>query len=151
MNRLKLVQRTRTLTRDFSNSIFRETDIIDFINEGISRFIQVLPELKNTPKLLVNEQEPKPIPEQYQHILAVYSASRCFSQDERHYQATTLMNEFEVKLEEFKQAVLNGDVVLVDEDGNPIENENNTVEYVDLSAYWKKTKTNDDFDRLGDL
>ena len=151
MNRLKLVQRTRALTRDFSNSIFRETDIIDFINEGINRFIQVLPELKNTPNLLVNEQEPKPIPEQYQHILAVYSASRCFSQDERHYQATTLMNEFEVKLEEFKQAVLNGDIVLVDGDGNPIVNENSTVEYVDLSAYWNKTKTSDDFDRLGDL
>jgi hypothetical protein len=61
------------------------------------------------------------------------------------------MNEFEVKLEEFKQAVLNGDIVLVDGDGNPIVNENSTVEYVDLSAYWNKTKTSDDFDRLGDL
>lgn len=150
MNRLKLIQRTRAMTRDFSNSIFREQDIADFINEGVNRFIQVVPQLKGIPTLVVSEQEPHPIPEQYQHILAVYSASRCFSQDERHYQATTLMNEFEVKLDELKQAILNGDIILTDENGIPIPDTSAEPEYVNLSAYWKKNPTESDFDRMGD-
>jgi len=153
MRRLELVLRVRTLTRDFSNSIFREQDIIDFINEGINRFKQVLPILKSTPKLLVSDQQPKPIPEEYQHLLAVYSASRCFSQDERHYQATTLMNEFEVKLDELKQAIQNGDIVIVDDNGVPIEDTSSVMDYVDLSAYWRTSSSYDEgeFDVVGDV
>lgn len=136
MRRLEIIQRVRALTRDFSNSIFREQDIIDFINEGINRFKQVIPELKSTPKLLEKDQEPFPIPEHYQHLLAVYSASRCFGQDERHYQATTLMNEFEAKLDELKQAIGNGDIQIIDPDtGESIVTENEN-DYVDLTPYW---------------
>ena len=36
MNRLDLIRRVRSLTRDFSNAIFRESDIVDYINEGIA-------------------------------------------------------------------------------------------------------------------
>lgn len=137
MKRLELIQRVRALTRDFSSSIFREQDIIDFINEGINRFKQVIPELKSIPKLLQKDQEPFPIPEHYHHLLAVYSASRCFGQDERHYQATTLMNEFEVKLDELKQAIENGDVVLKDPiTGEDIAVEYNNIDYIDLEPYW---------------
>lgn len=137
MKRSELIQRVRSLTRDFSNSIFREQDIVDFMNEGINRFKQIIPELKGTPKLLAREQEPYPIPEEYHHLLSVYSAARCFGQDERHYQATTLMNEFEVKLDELKQAVESGDVTLIDpETGEEIELGMNDVDYVNLDAYW---------------
>lgn len=85
--------------------------------------------------LLVKTQEPELIPEEYQHLLAVYSASRCFGQDERHYQASNLMNEFEIKLNEFKLAVENGEITLTDGDGNAIEI-TNVVDYVDLEEYW---------------
>lgn len=137
MRRLELIRRVRSLTRDFSNSIFREQDIIDFINEGIFRFKQVIPELKDLTSLLIQEQEPSLIPEEYQHLISVYSASRCFGQDERHYQATTLMNEFEVKLDELKQGIESGDIVIIDpETGEPIGDGDNVHEYVNLKSYW---------------
>lgn len=151
MKRLELIRRVRSLTRDFSNSIFREQDIIDFINEGISRFVQLVPQLKGLDPLLVQEQEPGLIPEEYQHLLSVYSASRCFLQDERYYQSTTLMNEFETKIDELKSAIENGDIEIIDPiTGVGIEFDN-PISYVDLEPYWNvKPRGNDDFDRLGD-
>lgn len=135
MNRLQITQRVRTLTRDLTNSIFREQDIIDFINEGIARFIQVIPELKGMSMLYTHTAEPTLLPLEYRHLLALYSSSRCFSQDERHYQATTLMNEFEVKLEELRTNIENGIVVILDANGKAIISDA-PVEYVDLKAYW---------------
>ena len=152
MKRLQLIQRVRAMTRDFSNSIFREQDIIDFLNESINRFIQVISELGSIPSLLSKDQEVSLIPEAYQHLLAVYSTSRCFGQDERHYQATTLMNEFEVKLEEFKQAIVNGDVTILDPvTGLPIEVGMNSIDYVDMKPYWGERRLRNDFDVVGDI
>ena len=135
MNRLQIVQRVRALTRDFSNSIFRENDIVDFINEGINRFKQIVPELDGLEELYTNTHIPSLIPPQYRHLLAVYSASRCFSQDERHYQATTLMNEFEVKLDELKNKIENGEVQIVDDEGNTVTGDV-PVDYVNMGPYW---------------
>jgi len=135
MNRLKIIQRVRSMTRDFTESIFRREDIHLWLNEGIDRFAQIIPQLQGLEHLLSDSAEPTLIPERYRHLLAVYAASRCFGQDERHYQASTYMNEFEVKLDELKTAIENGEVVIVDEDGNPITDEYK-VEYVDLEPYW---------------
>jgi len=135
MNRLQLIQRVRSMTRDFTNATFREQDIIEWINEGIERFAQVIPELKDLEPLLSNSKKPILIPPRYRHLLAVYATSRCFGQDERHYQSTTYMNEFEVKLDELKMAVESGDIVIKDEDGNPIIREHN-IDYVNLEPYW---------------
>lgn len=147
MNRLQLVQRVRTLTRDFSNSIFRESDIIDFINEGIERFKQVIVELESMPTLLTNNNIPILIPKQYRHLLAVYSASRCFSQDERHYQATTLMNEFETKLEEMRIKIDGGELEITDENGDVVlgNSGSNDTDYVDTTAYYGKRYSNVDY------
>lgn len=136
MKRLELIRRVRSLTRDFSNSIFREQDIIDFLNEGIDRFKQLIPELRGINKLLANQQEVNLIPEEYQHLLAVYATSRCFNQDERHYQATTYMNEFEIKLDELKESIMNGDITITDENGNSLEVGKGSVDYVNLESYW---------------
>lgn len=136
MKLLELIRRVRTNTRDLTNSIFREQDIIDFINEGIERFQQIIPEFKGITKLIDKNETVKLIPKEYHHLLAVYSTSRCFAQDERHYQATTLMNEFEIKLDKLKEDIDNGIIEIVDEDGNPIESKNNEVDYVDLKPYW---------------
>ena len=136
MKRSELIRRVRSITRDFSNSIFREQDIIDYINEGINRFKQVIPIFKSVPKLLDQNQEPEPIPEEYQHLLSIYSASRCFMQDERHYQSTVLMNEFETKLDELKQAIENGDIVITDPKTGEEIVSTNEMDYVDLKPYW---------------
>lgn len=124
MNRLLLIRRVRSLTRDLTNSVFREVDIIDFINEGIDRFIQIIPELKNLIHLDSQQEEPSLIPKEYQHLLAIYASSRCFFQDEQHHQATVLMNEFETKLNKLKSDIENGQIVIKDEDGNIIESDN---------------------------
>lgn len=139
MNRTQIVQKVRALTRDFSNSIFREQDIIDFINEGIDRCKQIIPELRTMTHLLTSQQEIKLLPPQYHHLLAVYSTSRCFGQDERHYQASTHMNEFEVKMDELKTAIANGEIIIVDDSGNAIEVDVD-VDYVDLKPYWGRVR-----------
>lgn len=144
MQRLKIVSRVRSLTRDFTSSIFREIDIVDFINEAIDRFRQAIPQLKDIEYLLTTTSEPSMIPEQYQHLLAVYAAARCFSQDERHYQATTLMNEFEIKLEEMKSLIESGQIVIKDPvTGEAIEDEY-VMDYVDLKPYWGRPIVDDE-------
>lgn len=136
MKRVELIRRVRSFTRDFSNSIFREQDIIDFLNEGVSRIKQIIPELKGMERLLSNQQEVILLPEEYHHIIAVYATSRCFNQDERHYQAVNYMNEFEVKLHELEEKISNGDIVITDEDGNKVDSGTGSVDYVNLESYW---------------
>lgn len=138
MNRLKLIRYVRSMTRDFTEAIFREDDIVTFINEGIDRIRQVIPELRNLKHLDSNSKEPTLIPEQYRHLLGIYATSRCSGQDERNYQATTYMNEFEVKLEELRIAIENGEINIVDENGEEISADT-SIDYVDLEPYWGLT------------
>lgn len=121
MNRAQLVKRVRSLTRDLSNSIFREIDITDYIDEGMERLMQYIPELSEMTLFINNTEEPKYLPKPYHHLVAIYSASRCFAQDNQNYQASTLMNEFEGKMDELKMKIENGSVVIKDPDGNPVE------------------------------
>ena len=134
MTLLQIIQRVRSITRDLTNSIFREQDIRDFINEGVNRFQQVVPELRGMPQLVALQEKVKVLPKPYHHLLSVYATARCFAQDERHYQATTYMNEFEVKLEELKSAIEAGDVIIVDENGDEIVADTR-VDYVNLRPY----------------
>ena len=140
MTRDQLVLRCRALTRDFSNTIFREQDIVDFLNEGINRMKQRITQLKGMDHLVARQQEVNLLPVQYHHLLSIYSVARCFGQDEDHYRASTHMNEFEVKLDGLKEDIENGTVVIVDPDGNVIEGEYK-MDYVDLSAYWNVRKS----------
>lgn len=114
MNRLDLTLRVRSYTRDFSNATFRESDITTYINEGIDRVMQVIPEFRGMKRLRRAEDEVILLPRMYQHLLALYSSARCFEQDERHYQAGKQMNEFETKLQELNNDIMSGDVVIID-------------------------------------
>lgn len=118
MNRLDLFLRTRSLVRDLSNSFFRENDLVSYLNEAIDRIGQLIPELRGMSYLNSHQQEVDLLPKQYQHLLAIYCASRLCTQDERHYQAGTFMNEFEIKLAQLAQEVELGDVEILDADGN---------------------------------
>lgn len=140
MNRTQLISMVRSNARDFTNSIFRESDIILYINEGIDRVKQVIKECKPMVQLTSPTQSPIILPEEYHSLLALYSTSRCFSQDESSYRAVSFMNEFEAKLDELKQDVQSGDVVLVDGTGIEIESAYEP-EYVDLESYWGKSTT----------
>lgn len=123
MTLLDLIHRVRQHTRDLSSSIFRERDIVAFINEAVERCQQVIPELNGMERLNEHLDRPILLPIAYQHLLATYATSRCFGQDERHYQATVFMNDFEVKMAELKTAIDSGDVVIRDEDGNIVRPE----------------------------
>ena len=121
MNRVELIRRVRSLTRDITNSVFREQDIIDFLNEGIDRFVQSMIEFESMEYLNSQSAIPYLIPRQYQHLLSVYATARCFGQDEQLNQATTFMNEFEFKLGELKEKIESGLITIVDLEGNPVE------------------------------
>jgi hypothetical protein len=138
MTRRDLISRVRSNTRDFTNSVFRETDIVSYINEGIDRMKQLIRELRGEIYLSDNNEKPILIPEMYHHVLAIYSTARCFAQDERNYQATTMMNEFEVKLSELVTAIQAGDIIIVDSNNVEVE-ANYPTEYVETESYWGKT------------
>lgn len=122
MNRTDLSLRVRSLVRDLSNSFFRETDITNYLNEGIERVGQVIPDLGMMNPLTTAIQEVDYMPKPYQHLLAVYCSARLCTQDERHYQAGVFMNEFETKLQDLKTAIESGDVDIIDPlTGEPID------------------------------
>jgi hypothetical protein len=145
MTRLELIQRVRKYTRDLSNSIFATSDITSYINEGIERFAQVVPELSGLTSLDSDSSSPSLIPSAYQHLIAIYAASRCFFMDEREYKASTMMNEFEVKLDEMKAKIEAGEITIVDENGDEVTNDYD-LDYVDLTAYWDNTGDGQDLD-----
>lgn len=146
MNRLDLIRRVRSLTRDLSNSIFREIDIIDYINESIDRYRQYIPELAGMKYLTSGADKPDLLPEQYHYLIAVYAASRCFGQDERHYQATNFMNEFEIKLEEMKSKLEAGEVVITDPQTGEAVGATYEPDYVVTNNYYFNNSSQIDFD-----
>jgi hypothetical protein len=120
MNQIQLITRSRNLVRDLTNAFFREQDVVAYLNEGMERVGQVIPELVGMTPLGTHLQEVELMPKHYQHLLALYCAARLCTQDERHYQAATFMNEFEIKLAELADKIINGDIEILDEEGNLI-------------------------------
>jgi hypothetical protein len=116
--------------------LFKETDLVSYINEGIDRIGQIIPDLALMSYLTKGEDVPLYLPKAYHHLLAVYGTARAMEQDERHYQGSTFMNEFEVKLHELKDKIDSGDIVLVDEYGDVIST-SKKPEYV-YDNYFKK-------------
>ena len=129
MNRLEIINRVKKNTFDENSNTFKNDTIIDYINEGIDRITQVIVELNGMKYLTTDAMIPIYLPSNYHYLLSLYSTSRCFGMDERHYQATLNMNEFEVKLEELKMKIDNGDVIIVDEYGDEIVIDNK-IDYV---------------------
>lgn len=128
MNREELVARVRNYVRDTTASIFTQKDINNYLNEAIDR-VKNIPALRGMKHLLQDKDSPILLPEEYHYLLAVYGASRCFSQDERHYQATVFMNEFENKLDDLKTKIESDEVKILDSNGKPVLNKLD-VEYV---------------------
>lgn len=116
----KLTAIARRNLNDKDGSIFTKDDIEYYINEAIDRF-KSNTFFKDEQYLEALDNEPIYIPEQYHHLLAVYSSARLFAQDERHYQSTTFMNEFEVKFEELLTKIESGEIEVTDGSGNVVE------------------------------
>lgn len=114
-----LILRVRAYTRDSNGALFTEEDITNFLNEGIDR-IRKISELNGMKYLTLASDEPILLPNQYHHLIAVYGASRCFTQDEQNSLAQMFMNEFEQKLYELETGIKNGTIIIVDSDGNEV-------------------------------
>lgn len=119
MNLIELMNKVRRYTRDTTGSLFASEDIQDFLNEGIDR-IRAIPELRNMVKLQTNTDEVNLLPDEYQYFIALYGASRCFTQDEQHYQAEQFMSEFESKLFSLEKDIGSGKIEIKDPNGNTI-------------------------------
>ena len=109
MNLKDLISRVRQYTRDTTGSLFTQEDIIAFINEGIDR-TRRYKHFKNMTHLENLSDEPKYLPSEYHHLLALYGASRCFTQDEQHAIAQQFMNEYEFKTQEVELLINDGDL-----------------------------------------
>lgn len=120
MNRLELVKRVRVHVNDSQSILFTHQEIVDFINEGIDRIKQLIDELSGAKHLLQDTDSPKYLPEQYHHLLSVYASARVSAKDQRAYEAATFMNEFETKLDRLKYKIEIGEVIILDEWGDPL-------------------------------
>ena len=132
----------RQLLRDVNRTIFQEIEINRSINEGIDRCRQIK-ELQHMKKLEASNEIPQYLPEPYHHLLSLFSASRCFFQDEQMQQSVMLMNEFENKLFELKTAIENGDVQVFDPQGNEVVPGEGSIDYV-ANEYFKNNAIDND-------
>lgn len=105
----EMIDRIRAYTNDSTGSLFTQENIIAFINEGIDRTrrFKVFRDMKHLTSL---SDEPIYLPSQYHHLLALYGASRCFSQDEQVYVAEQFMNEYEYKMSEVELLINSGEL-----------------------------------------
>lgn len=113
----QMISRVQSLTRDLNKQTFRRLDIVDFVNEGIDRVRTYIPELVDINYLSDDSPTLYILPERFHYLLPLYAASRCFTQDERYHMAGNMMNEFEVKLDELRNDIINGYVKLYTIDG----------------------------------
>lgn len=117
-----LINRVRSYTRDTTGTLFEYSDVKDFINEGIDRLRQIK-SLEGMQYLSVETDVPKLLPSQYHYALSVYSASRCYTQDEQTTFAQTFMQEFEGLFSLIELGIKEGTIIITDESGNTILNE----------------------------
>ena len=130
-----LVTRVRSYTRDTTGTLFELSDIENFINEGIDKLRQIKA-LETMATLTSDEQSVDLLPPQYHYCLAVYSASRCFSQDEQHYLAQVFAEEFNGLYDLIELGIKEGTIVIVDASGNVL-NDNISLDGV-TNVYFKE-------------
>ena len=129
-----LITRVRSYTRDTTGTLFTASDVKDFINEAIDKLRQIK-ELENIKHLSNDSDVIVLLPSQYHYMTAVYGASRCFSQDEQHYQAQTYMDEFMGLFSLVELGIKEGTISIYDENGQIIRDthEPDSVENVYFS------------------
>ena len=138
----ELIDMTRFYTRDSNGFMFSDTNIKLFINQGIDRIKQFklfsglshLDSLGDIPQIL---------PQEYHYMLALFSASRLFDNDERFYEATQKRNEFEQLFEEMISEINAGNIIIKDANGDnldTLDDGETHVEYV-KDEYYSGTST----------
>ena len=119
-----LIDRVRQYTRDTTGSLFTQDDIVSFINEGIDRTRRLI-HFRGMEHLSTLTDEPILLPDEYHHLLAIYAASRCFTQDEQLQLAEQFMNEYEYKTQEVELLINEGELVI-----EGVDNANNEFDSI---------------------
>lgn len=116
-----MLTRAGRLLRDEGNTIYSKVFLTENINEGVDRFKQLVPELKNMIWLTADTDSPILLPEDFHHLLYIYAIARCYEIDEQHYQAAKYMNEFETKVQSLVDGIADGSIVITDPStGDPV-------------------------------
>ena len=137
----EVFNRVRIYTRDTTGSIFPETTIEVFAQESFDRFT-IIPEFATLLYPLTKTTQISMIPIHFQYLIALYSASRCLLQDEQDYKAGTLMNEFEMKMDELLNLIEIGQITIKDVNGVPVKITNSN-DYV-VNEYFDETISDED-------
>ena len=122
MKLVNLVARVRSYTRDTTGTLFTTSDVKDFINEGIDRLRQ-FKQLEGMKNLTNDLDEPNLLPSQYHYMIAIYSAFRCFAQDEQYTPAQSYADEFETLFKIIELGIQDGTIVIIDDDNNEVKND----------------------------
>lgn len=130
----ELINRVHNYTNDTTGTLFPSSIVKGFINEAIDKLKQIK-ELEGMVYLNNDSDVPNLIPTYYHYILSVYGASRCFSQDEQHYQAQTYMDEFLNSFSLLELGIKEGNIIITDELGNLVSGVND-FDYV-TDVYFK--------------
>ena len=130
-----IVYMTRLYTRDNNSYVFSDTMIKMFINQGIDR-IRQHKVFSGMGYLSDASDEPTHLPSQYHYMLALFSASRCFDHDERHYEGVEKRNEFEQLFAEIISDIECGKLTVYDENGDEIVTGKTGADEVVKDAYF---------------
>lgn len=128
---------TKVYTRDTDSRVFSDEDIKMFINQGIDR-VRQYNIFETMGYLKLNSDVPELLPSMYHYILALFSASRLFDNDERFYEGTEKRNEFEQTFADMIERIEGGELIVKDIEGNAIENNTYVSDYVN-DVYFKTT------------
>ena len=135
----ELIDRVHNYTNDTTGTLFPSTMVKGFINEAIDRLKQIK-ELEGMSYLASDTDVPDLLPNYYHYLLSVYGASRCFSQDEQHYQAQTYMDEFSNLKTILELGIKDGSIIITDNSGEAISN-TYEFDYV-VDVYFKRSDIN---------
>lgn len=135
----ELTLKTQSYARSKTGGTFSSLIIMGFLNEAIDQLKSNIV-FKNMPYLTTGISEVTYLPTEYQYILALYAASRCFEMDERFFEGTQKRNEFEFKLEELISRINMGDLIIYNELNVVVTDRTNVIDYI-VDDYFNTTST----------
>lgn len=103
------VTQTRRHLKDTTENVWTTTDIKAFVNDAILAIRSTIPEYFTTLVKVANDNDVIYIDENYELLIPLFCAARCFEQDEQHFRATQKMNEFESRRIDMEQQIRNSD------------------------------------------
>lgn len=104
-----VIAQTRVHLKDTTQNVWTNADIVIFCNDAIRIIRKTVPLYFTALVPVAANAETVHIDSDYEYLIPLFCAARCFEQDEQHYRAVQKMNEFETRREEMMNEVLASD------------------------------------------